>query len=109
MEKMLSKDLTKSEKEMYKDILRRHSSLFISNYEQIFGVTVVQHHINLKLGFKLVGQKLQRLGAVQQDALLLEVKKLLQAGFIYPIEDSEWVSPMAVTPKKNEKSRVCRD
>ena len=109
MEKMLAKDLTKSEKEMYRDMLRRHSSLFISNYEQISGVTVVQHHINLKPGFKPVAQKLRRLGAVQQDALLLEVKKLLQAGFIYPVEDSEWVSPVVVTPKKNGKWRVCID
>ena len=46
---------------------------------------------------------------MQQDALLLEVKKLLQAGFIYPIEDLEWVSLVVVTPKKNGKWRVCID
>ena len=39
----------------------------------------------------------------------MEVKKLLQAGFIYPVEDSEWVSPVVVTPKKNGKWRVCVD
>ena len=54
MEKMLAKDLREIEKEMYKDMLRMHFSLFISNYEQISRVTVVQHHINLKPGFKLV-------------------------------------------------------
>ncbi|MCO5584637.1 hypothetical protein L7F22_038568 [Adiantum nelumboides] len=30
-------------------------------------------------------------------------------GFIYPVEDSEWVSPVVVTPKKNGKWRVCVD
>jgi len=29
-----------------------------------------------------------------------EVLKLLQAGLIYPISDSSWVSPVQVVPKK---------
>ena len=40
---------------------------------------------------------------------MAEVKKLSDAGFIYPVEDSEWVSPVVVTPKKNGKWRVCVD
>ena len=39
----------------------------------------------------------------------MEVKKLTQAGFIYPVEDSEWVSLVVVTPKKNGKWRICVD
>ncbi|MCO5574719.1 hypothetical protein L7F22_028509 [Adiantum nelumboides] len=58
---------------------------------------------------KPVVQRLRRLGVIQQDALLSEVRKLLNAGFIYPVEDSEWVSPIVVTPKKNGKWRVCVD
>ena len=30
----------------------------------------------------------------------MEVLKLLQAGIIYPISDSSWVSPTRVVPKK---------
>ena len=71
---------------------------------------MVEHQINLKPSQKPVAQKLQRLRKIQQEALLLmEVKKLTQAGFIYPVEDSEWVSPVVVTPKKNGKWRVCVD
>ena len=40
---------------------------------------------------------------------MAEVNKLLRAGFIYPVENSEWVSPMVVMPKKNGKWRVCVD
>ena len=54
-------------------------------------------------------QKLRRLGAVQQDALWKEVDWLLKAGFIFVVEDSEWVSPVVVIPKKNGKWRVCID
>jgi hypothetical protein len=34
---------------------------------------------------------------------------LLDARFIYPILDSEWVSLLVIVPKKNEKWRVCVD
>ena len=37
------------------------------------------------------------------------MKKLTNAGFIYPVEDSKWVSPVVVTPKKNGKWWVCVD
>ena len=33
----------------------------------------------------------------------------MRAGFIYPVEDSEWVSPVVVVPKNNGKWRVCVD
>ena len=56
-----------------------------------------------------MAQKLQRLGRIQQEALLGEVRKLTQAGFIYPVEDSKWVSPVVVTPKKNGKWQICVD
>ena len=38
-----------------------------------------------------------------------EIQKLLEARFIYPISNSEWVSPLMIVPKKNGKWRVCVD
>ena len=38
-----------------------------------------------------------------------EIQKLLEAGFIYPILDSKWVSPLMIVPKKNGKWRVYVD
>ena len=101
LEKMLSKDIKEEEREGYVNVLKKHASLFISDYTHITGVTAVKHHIHLKEGSKPVVQRLRRLGVVQQNALLSEVKRLLEAGFIYPVEDSEWVSPVVVRPKKN--------
>lgn len=34
---------------------------------------------------------------------------MLDAGFIYPISDSEWVSPLVLVPKKNGKWRIYVD
>ncbi len=107
--KMLAKGLPEEEREPYLAMLRSHSSLFISEYEHITGVTIIKHHIHLKEGNKPVAQRLRRLGVVHQSALLTEVKRLLKTRFIYPVEDSEWVSPMVVTPKKNGKWHVCVD
>ena len=70
--------------EEFKVMIRKHPSLFISDYCEISRVTVVEHQINLKPNQKPVAQKLQRLGRIQQEALLTEVKRLTQAGFIYP-------------------------
>jgi hypothetical protein len=35
-----------------------------------------------------------------QEVVRVEVIKLLDAGIIYPISDSEWVSPIHVVPKQ---------
>ena len=43
------------------------------------------------------------------DIVKEEVQKLLDAGFIYPISDSEWVSPLVLVPKKNGKWRIYVD
>ena len=69
LEKMLDKDISAKEKEDFKVMLRKHPSLFISNYCEILGFTVVEHQINLKANQKPVSQKLQCLGKIQQEAL----------------------------------------
>ena len=90
-------------------MLRGHSTPFILEYKHITRVSVIQHHIHLKEGSKPIAQKLRRLGVVQQNALLTEVKRLLKAGFIYPVDNLEWVFPVVVSPKRNGKWRVCVD
>ena len=41
-----------------------------------------------------------------QELVRIEVLKLLQAGIIYPISDSTWVSPTQVVPKKSGVTTV---
>ena len=43
-----------------------------------------------------------------------EIERLLEAGFIYPVHNSEWMSPIVVVLKKvgvdgKVKNRVCQD
>ena len=36
-----------------------------------------------------------------------ELQKLLNVNFIYPISNSQWVSPLVILLKRNGKWRVC--
>ena len=38
-----------------------------------------------------------------------KIDKYLEAGFIYPVDKTEWLSPIVIVPKKNGKLRVCVD
>ena len=46
-------------------------------------------------------QPQRRLNPHMQEVVRAEVLKLLQAGIIYPISNSTWVSPTHVVPKKS--------
>jgi hypothetical protein len=37
-----------------------------------------------------------------KDIVKGELQKLLDIGFIYPISDNQWVSPLVIVPKKNK-------
>jgi hypothetical protein len=44
-----------------------------------------------------------------KDIVKEELQKLLRANLIYPISDSQWVSPLVIVPKKNGKWGICVD
>lgn len=35
--------------------------------------------------------------------------KLLDIRFIYPIESTQWISPLVIVPKKNDRWKICVD
>jgi len=41
----------------------------------------------------------RRLNPLMQEAVKIEILKLLDNGIIYPISDSQWVSPVHAVPK----------
>lgn len=44
-----------------------------------------------------------------REIVKVEQQKILDVGFIYPISNSEWVSPLVIVPKKGGKWRVYVD
>ena len=63
--------------------------------------SIYTHHIYLEEESKAVRQPQRRLNPHLQEVVRVEALKLLQAGIIYPISDSTWVSPTQVVPKKS--------
>eukprot|EP00253_Pinus_taeda_P022334 PITA_22334 len=71
--------------------------------------SVCTHHIYIKEVCKPVRQPQRRMNPALKDIVKEELQKLLDAGFIYPIFDSEWVLPLVLVTKKNGKWRICVD
>nr|GEY18110.1 reverse transcriptase domain-containing protein [Tanacetum cinerariifolium] len=58
------------------------------------------HKILMEEDYKPVVQHQRRVNPNIRDVIRKEVEKLLDAGLIYPISDSPWVSPIHCVPKK---------
>nr|GEU73798.1 reverse transcriptase domain-containing protein [Tanacetum cinerariifolium] len=58
------------------------------------------HKILMEKNFKLAVQHQRRVNLKIHDVIKQEVMKLLDAGLIYQISDSPWVSPVYCVPKK---------
>ena len=61
------------------------------------------HHIYIKNDSKLVHPPQPRMNLNLRDIVKEKIQKNLEACFIDPILDSEWVSPLVIVPKKNGK------
>ncbi|XP_052725969.1 uncharacterized protein LOC128194417 [Vigna angularis] len=89
-------------------VLRKHKKAIGWSLADIPGISpsTCMHRILLEDGAKPVRQPQRRQNPVIMDVIKKEVTKLLQAGIIYPISDSQWVSLIHVVPKKIIPTRV---
>lgn len=71
--------------------------------------TLCTHRIYIREDCKPVRQPQRRINPALREIVKEELQKLLNAGFIYPFSDSQWVSPLVIVPKKGGKWRVCVD
>ena len=92
-------------------LLRENKEAFAWDYTDMKGISpeVCTHRIYIKEDCRPICQAQRRMNLNLREILKEELQKLLNAGFIYPISDSEWVSPLVIVPKKNMKWRVCID
>ena len=68
-----------------------------------------EHTINLEPNAKHVVDHQRRLNPKMKEVVRSEILKLLEAGIIYPIADSRWVSPVHCVPKKGGMTVVPND
>ena len=61
---------------------------------------IVQHHIHLNEEATPKRDPQRRLNPIMQEVVHSEIVKHLDNEIIYPISDSQWVSPVHAVPKK---------
>jgi hypothetical protein len=90
------------------ELLRKHKTAIGWTIADIKGISplICTHRINFEDEVKASRQPQRRLNPNMREVIKIEVLKLLDAGIIYPISDSKWVSPTQVVPKKSGVTAV---
>ena len=105
---VISSLLTTAQEHNLLDLLKKNKQALGWKIYDLKGInpSICTHHIYLEEESKAVRQPQRRLNPHLQEVVRVEVLKLLQAGIIYPISDSTWVSPTQVVPKKSGVTTV---
>jgi hypothetical protein len=99
---IIASDLIDAQEEELLGVLREHREAIGWTIEDIKGIgpSLVMHKIHLEEDSKPSREPQRSLNPAMQEVVRAEVIKLLDAGIIYPISDSKWVSPIHVVPKR---------
>ena len=112
---IISAALTEAEEQKLLVILRKYKEAIAWSIEDLKGISpsICMYKILLKDNAKTSIEHQRRLNLVMKEVVRKEVLKWLNAGFIYAISDSPWVSPVHVVLKKggftvirNEKNEL---
>jgi hypothetical protein len=83
-------------------VLKEHKEAIGWTVVDLKGIdpSIYMHRIHLEEGARPSRVAQRRLNPNMKEVVMKEVVKLLDAGIIYPISDSKWISPTQVVPKK---------
>ena len=108
---IISANLSEKEEEKLLKTLKKHCAAIGYTLDDLKGIspTLCQHKINLEEDAKPVRDHQRRLNPKMKEVVRKEILKLLEAGIIYPVADSQWVSPVHCVPKKGGITVVPND
>ncbi|GJV02334.1 reverse transcriptase domain-containing protein [Tanacetum coccineum] len=108
---IIAKNLKNEEKERLIKVLKSHKQAIAWKLSDIKGIDrqFCTHKILIEDDFKPVVQHQRRVNPKIHEVIKKEVVKLLDAGLIYPILDSPWVSPVHCVPKKGGMTVVTNE
>jgi hypothetical protein len=92
------------------NILKEQSGAFSWEYTDMKGVhpNTCIHHIYTQGEVTIVRKPQRRMNPTLKDIVKEEIQKLLNVGFIYPISNSKWVSPLIGSKESNwEMENLC--
>ena len=100
---VISSQLDQNQEEKLIDVLREHKGAIGWTIADIKGISplICTHKIYLEDNAKPSREMQHRLNPNMKEVVKAEVLKLLDVEIIYPISDSNWVSPTQVVPKKS--------
>ncbi|GKA15891.1 hypothetical protein Tco_0828296 [Tanacetum coccineum] len=101
---VISSSLSRDEKSKLLNVLRNHKRAIAWSIADINGIesSFCTHKILIEDEYKPTVQPQRRLNPNINEVVKKVVIKLLDAGLIYPISDSPWVSPVQVVPKRRD-------
>ena len=100
---IIASNLERDQEDSLLSILGKHKGAMGWSVADLKGIdpSLCMHRIHLEDNAKPTKEAQRRLNPHMREVVLKEVVKLLDAGIIYPIADSRWVSPTQVVPKKS--------
>uniref|UniRef100_A0A2N9FI93 Integrase catalytic domain-containing protein n=1 Tax=Fagus sylvatica TaxID=28930 RepID=A0A2N9FI93_FAGSY len=107
----ISKSLSAKERKCLIDLLHEYKDVFAWDYHEMPGIDpgLVAHSLNVEPGTRPVVQPMRTFHTEVEAQITQEVKKLLAAGFIKPIQHPRWLSNIVPVKKKNGQIRCCVD
>jgi len=101
----INKNLEKLQQEELIKTLQKHFAAFAWEYTNMKGIDpkTCIHHNYIDENSRPIRQPQRRMNPNLREIVKEELQKLLNLNFIYPISDSQWVSPLVFVPKKNGK------
>nr|GEV69136.1 reverse transcriptase domain-containing protein [Tanacetum cinerariifolium] len=108
---IIAKNLSVDEKAALINVLKSHKQDIAWKIFDIKGIDprFCTHKILMEDDYKSAIQSQRRVNPKIHDVIKKEVIKLLDAGMIYPISDSPWVSPIYCVPKKGGMTVVANE
>ncbi|KAK1427528.1 hypothetical protein QVD17_16215 [Tagetes erecta] len=99
---IISNKLTQDQENELVNMLKQYKEAIGWTIADIKGLSpsLCMHKILMEDDYKPTREAQRRLNPPMMEVVKKEILKLLNAGMIYPISDSKWVSPVQVVPKK---------
>jgi len=107
----INNNLEKLQQEKLIKTLQQHYVSYAWKYTDMKGISpkTFIHHIYIEENCRPITQPQRRMNPNLREIVKEELQKLLNVNIIYPISNSQWVSPLVIVLKKNGKWRVCID
>jgi hypothetical protein len=92
-------------------LLHEYQDFFPTKFIDMKGIKGPMGEMRIPLNpyARPVKQRPYRMNPKYKERVNIKLDRLLEAGFIEPVEESQWISPMVVQDKKTGEIRICVD